>query len=174
MRKITRGAYDNVIVVSTKVPYDTAYKLEDMALARGTSKAEALRTLVDENIHRYVDPVRRRDRCAAPMPNWSTMPRHRAPAPHAPVPKDNALGKVQYTSSRPLQWCAHCAADLCGPDSVDVTVCVAEHCFTVKSRLNDGGELLDTRDGVVAKGFYAAADCGRCHHALPGGAYVAA
>lgn len=63
---------------------------------------------------------------------------------------------------RPLSDCPDCKSDLGREDAITIVLSVADQAVNVPSRL-EGGLLVDTDDGAVAKGYHSATLCGRCN-----------
>lgn len=68
--------------------------------------------------------------------------------------------------NNPLLKCPHCAADLTAPQGVALDLVVDGREMTTTSRLDDYGQLEDTEDGAVAKGFHGETRCDRCGGSL--------
>lgn len=65
-----------------------------------------------------------------------------------------------------LTECPECGNDLTAEGGVGIEVVVAGTAFTLPSSLNNHGELVDTPDGAVAKGYHSSTKCGKCEEDL--------
>jgi hypothetical protein len=53
----------------------------------------------------------------------------------------------------PLKECPGCGHDLTEDDGISISLSVSDHVFSVSSRLDAEGNLVDTPDGAVSAGL---------------------
>ena len=76
--------------------------------------------------------------------------------------------KYHYSNddAEPLSRCPYCSHELTAEGGATIVISVAGHVIEYASRLDQSGNLLDTGDGAVAKGFHSSTLCGACGEPL--------
>jgi hypothetical protein len=70
--------------------------------------------------------------------------------------------RYETADGGPLRKCPACRGILTEERGIELVLSVSDHVFSVWTRLDNHGNLLDTVDGAVVGGFHSTTCCGHC------------